>query len=276
MTARNQAGGHGSTKDEVIKKSGQPGREKLTERSMPCSGDHPSAIMSPMKQKPGKKNPTAAKILQATDELLVEGGYNGVSMSAVARRAGVNKALLFYYFGSKAQLVERVLERYYTAHLAALQEAFVEEGPLPQRLHNLVDAYLDFMEENLRYPRLVQQQMAGSDEHHDLIRRNLGPIFNWTRQSLTGLAPEIGPMAARHLFITFSGLVINYFTFAPVLGSLWGDDPMSPPELEERRFHVHWVVDAILEKLSSSEWQTVARRRGRAAGESDDRQAPEA
>jgi TetR/AcrR family transcriptional regulator len=202
-----------------------------------------------MRDAPEEKNETAQRILQAADELLVEAGFDGLSMSAVARAAGVNKALVFYYFSTKAQLIERVLQRYYSAHLQALEQALNTGGTLRDRFHRLVDAYLDFMDENRRYPRLVQQQTAGGGEYHELIRKSLGPLFQWTERLLRDVAPEGGPRAARHLFVTMSGIVLSYYTYAPVLAEWWGQDPMSAAALRERREHVHWMVEAILAGL---------------------------
>ena len=198
---------------------------------------------------PESRGESAAKILEAADELVGEGGYEGTSMAGVAARAGVNKALVFYYFNSKAELFERVLERYYQNHLTALTGAFDHRGTMEERMHQVVDAYLDFIDQNRRYPRLIQQMVAGSDEHHELIQRNLQPLFERITELLAEATPANGPLSARHFFVTFSGMVINYFTYAPVFRSMWGDDPMSASALAERRDHLHWMVDTLLTQL---------------------------
>jgi TetR/AcrR family transcriptional regulator len=193
---------------------------------------------------------TAQRILEAADELLCDVGFHGVSMRDVAERAGVNKASVFYHFNSKEELFERVLEGYYQAHMTALAEAFAGDEPVRERLHRMVDAYLDFMAENRRYPRLVQQQVAGVDTRH-LIARNLRQLFDWTTRALAEVVPEHGPLAARHFFVTFSSMVINYFTYTPVLGEAWGEgDPLEPDGLAERRAHVHWMVDVVLAAMT--------------------------
>jgi AcrR family transcriptional regulator len=201
----------------------------------------------------------AERILEAADRLFCERGFDGVSMRDVARLAGVNKALTFYYFNSKAELFERVLERYYRAHMEALDGAFAESGPigsigsLHERIHAMMDAYLDFMVSNQRYARLIQQQVAGSETHHALIERNLAPLFRWTEGVLAEAAPATGHLSARQFFVTFSAMVINYFTYAPVLSAMWGEDPMSATALRERRRHLHWLVDVILDRLEAEE-----------------------
>lgn len=204
-----------------------------------------------MKRQVKKKSATAARILEAADKLFCERGYDGVSMRDVAQSAKANKALVFYYFSSKADLFERVLERYYRAHIRALTEGYEGEGTLRERLHRMIDAYLDFIAEHRRYPMLVQQLVAGQNVPHELIERNLAPLFRWTEQVLSEVTPEQGPLAARHFYVTFSGMVINYFTYAPVLASMWDRDPESEEALAERREHVRWMVDTLLDRLTS-------------------------
>lgn len=192
---------------------------------------------------------TADRIRRAADELFCRVGYDAVSVRDVAERAGVKKALVFYHFKSKEELFERVLERYYEAHRRALADAFSAAGTPRERMHRLVDAYLDFMTENVRYAMLVQQQIA-HPETHPLVEKNLAPLYKWIEKSLSEVAPHTGPSGARQLFVTFSGLVINYFTYAPLLSRLWGRDALGRAMLEERRRHVHWLVDLLLDDLS--------------------------
>jgi TetR/AcrR family transcriptional regulator len=207
-------------------------------------------------KKPKKRGPSAdrgetqRRILEAADTLLGEVGYEAASAKAVADRAEVNKALVFYYFGSKPKLFERVLERYYDAHRKVLTDAAKIAGDPRERLHGVVDAYLDFIDRNNRYPRLVQQLVAGSTAQHALIEKNIGPLFELITSMLADVTPDSGELAARHFFVTFSGMVINYFTYAPVLAAVWGDDPLSGEGLAERRRHVHWMVDALLDGLA--------------------------
>jgi len=205
---------------------------------------------------PKKNNGTkerALQILDAAEQLLGELSYDAVSARDIAERAGVNKALVFYYWGSKEELFERVLQRYYERHRSALAQAFeAGGGALPHRVHQVLDAYLDFIEGNRLYARLVQQQVSGGGPHLELVQRHLADFFAWTTGVLAELAPATGPLSARQLYISISGIVINYFTYAPALGRVWGSDPMSQAALAERREHVHWLVDCLLQGLDAN------------------------
>jgi len=192
---------------------------------------------------------TAQRILEAADELFGELGYHAVSARDIARRAGVNKALVFYHHGSMEALFEAVLQRFYQAHEKALAGASEGDAGLADRLHALVDAYLDFIDDNRRYPRLVQREVAGGDAPLGPVRQSLAALHALLERALGDLVPPDGPRAARQFFVTFSGAVINYYTYAPVLGPLWGGDPLEPEAVAERREHLHWLVDVLVERL---------------------------
>lgn len=194
---------------------------------------------------------TAERILDAADEVLAEEGYAGASMRAVAERAGVNKALVFYHFDDKRTLFDRVLERYYAAHFTALRDAFEAEGSTRERLHRLLDAYVTFMRDHQRYPRLVQQILTSSEDQSDVVKANLRPLAEWVERALADLCPPDGPLAARQFFVTFSSLVTGYFTYAPVFGTTWAVDPMAPAALEARRMHLHWLMDTMVDALEA-------------------------
>lgn len=204
-----------------------------------------------MQLQPSPRGETASLILEAADELFGEQGLDAVSVRDVAERAGVNKALVFYYFASKEKLFEAVLERYYQAHRAALEDSFRSDAPLGDRLHALVDAYLDFIDTHRRYPRLVQSLVVGSPDFHAFIQRNLEPMLRFTETALKGIAPEKGHLAARHFFLDISAAVINTFTYAPVLAPMWGGDLLAPDALAERRRHLHWLADALIAALTN-------------------------
>jgi TetR/AcrR family transcriptional regulator len=196
-----------------------------------------------------KKKERAQRILAAADELFGGRGYDAVSVRDVAQHAGVNKALVFYYFDSKEELFARVLAGYYSAHRVALEQSFRSDGDIATRLRRLIDAYFDFISDNRRFARLVQQQVAGPGTHLELIRENLTELERWTEQALADVAPNAGPLAARHFFVTFSAAMLNYFTYAPALTEVWGGDPLADDALAERREHLHWLAEVIVARL---------------------------
>lgn len=211
--------------------------------------------------------------MQAAEALLLEGGTAALSAGAVAERAKVNKALIFYYFGSVDALVADVLERYYARHREALEAAFdrPEEDDL-ERLRAFIDIYFDWMKEHRAYARIVQQQVSTGGVHSKLASVHLTALLRITEARLAELLPARGPLSAKHFHLSLSAMVINYFTYAPMF---WGSDPLSKRALEERRTHLHFTVDAWLAALPATR-SRAADRSGRASGTSRTRRPAKA
>lgn len=80
---------------------------------------------------PGKANKTQdagksqCRILAAAEEVFAEKGFDGARVDEIARRAGVNKALLYYYFESKEQILRALTEKHFKEIVEAKQ-CFVE------------------------------------------------------------------------------------------------------------------------------------------------------
>ncbi len=226
----------------------RPKDRSLTPENASESATH-GATDSPTQGATDSKATTAERILAAAEELFCATGFEGVSVRDIADRAGTQKALVFYHFASKEELFGAVLARYYESHRRALEGAMSAGGDVRQRMHGLVDAYLDFMAENARYALLVQAQLS-HPATHPLVEKSFGPLYHFIERVLVEVAPREGPAAARELFVTFSGAVISWCTYAPLLSRVWGGDLLSPPLLEERRAHLHWLVNLMLDDLA--------------------------
>lgn len=197
------------------------------------------------------KNAAPGKILGAAEKLFGERGYDGVSVSDVARKAGVNKALVFYYYESKDQLYDEILDLYYKAHAAALLGAMSDGGTSIERLHRGVDAYIDFLTDNTRYAKLIQREVCSGGRILEKIAQYMSPLEAWGGALVADSAPGEGPLSARQFFFSFFGMIVNYFTYAPALAKMWDADPLSAEALDERRRHIHWMIDAVLHNLKN-------------------------
>lgn len=196
-----------------------------------------------------KSAATREKLLRTAEALFVERGYDAVSIRDVTARAGATKGHVYYYFKSKQDLFDTILDRYFAAHAEALMGAVRPEGPLRERLHDAVDAYLDFVEDHPGFQRLIQRESCTRSPNSDKIARNMEPLFRRGSEFLAGRLPADGPLSVRHFFISFFGMVINFYTYSPLLEHLWGYDPTTPSGMAERREHLHLVLDGLLDKF---------------------------
>src|SRR5688572_31718368 len=109
--------------------------------------------------KPKLSNSSALLITAAARDEFARRGFDGARVDQIARRAGVNKQLLFYYFHSKRGLFNAVLAR----GAAELEEALTELGALPpdgrplDRLRVTLEAQFDFLARNPELVTLLTQ-----------------------------------------------------------------------------------------------------------------------
>ncbi len=106
-----------------------------------------------------KSDDSREKILRAAIQIFAEKGLAGASVRAITSAAGVNHALIGYYFGSKVALYEEVLERASVLigrpklkRLAELKEEF---GKTPIPLSDLIDAYIRSFFDDFGNPKSV-------------------------------------------------------------------------------------------------------------------------
>jgi AcrR family transcriptional regulator len=92
---------------------------------------------------------TREAILAAARRLFYAHGAQSVGVDAVARKAGVTKPTLYYYFKDKDHLVAAYAEEQGVSVLAALRRLFDQTtGPLPDRIGQLFNRVADSAEEH--------------------------------------------------------------------------------------------------------------------------------
>lgn len=115
-------------------------------------------------------------IIEAAIQLFEEAGYEGASMSELARRLGGSKATLYGYFPSKEELFVGVVEAFATAHLAeatAIVEAAIDEAPaLAPLLRKAGSCMLQVMLNDRRAILVYRMVMAEAG------RSELGALFH--------------------------------------------------------------------------------------------------
>lgn len=82
--------------------------------------------------------PTALKILEAAKQLLATKGYDAVTLERIAAKAGVNKASTRYYFGSKAGLLEAIVDEIVLDECASMARNMSPDASLEERVDSFI------------------------------------------------------------------------------------------------------------------------------------------
>lgn len=129
-------------------------------------------------------------LLERATELFATRGYEGLSMSQLAREAQISKALLYHYFPSKRRLFEAALA-------GGAQELRARTEPEPNRppaeqLSRTLDAFLEWVQERpAPYATLVQ---SSSSEVREIVA---DVRLTTAARILSGLGPDGARPATR-------------------------------------------------------------------------------
>jgi TetR/AcrR family transcriptional regulator len=184
---------------------------------------------------------TRGAILAAAGRVFAEGGLAGARTDAIAAAAGVNKAMLYYYFKSKSQLYEAVVEEHFAELNRRALAVLTSPGRAGDVLLRYVDTYFDFISARRRYAPLFQQMMlAGGQTLERVVRRYFEPRSRALDQLLErGMrSGEFRRADRAHTALSIVALIVFYFSAARVLQVLGPPNAYSEAGLERRKREV--------------------------------------
>ncbi len=201
----------------------------------------------------GQPEQTRAAILEAALEEFAQHGPSGARTEAIARAAGVNKALLYYYFKDKETLFRAVLDDVFSRLLARVCEALDRPLPPREKILAYAGAHFDFVASSAHYPKLVQWEMmrtAGGRSPHikHIVEKFFRPVFSRVVQAL-GKGIESGdfrPVDPPQFVVSMVAIIVFYFSNTNVMRLFHEGDPLSPERIAQRRAAVLDFISAAL------------------------------
>ncbi|HPC84545.1 MAG TPA: TetR/AcrR family transcriptional regulator [Thermoanaerobaculaceae bacterium] len=149
------------------------------------------------------------RILAAAADVFAERGFDGAGVDEIARRAGVNKAMLYYHVGDKAALYGEVV----SAFIASIEEALgprIAAATTPaDKLRAVQGTFLNLALRQPAYPQIMLREIAAGGVHLStpVLRRMVGVLGITRGIVLEGQAAgefrPIDPLVA-HLMIVAS------------------------------------------------------------------------
>ena len=182
-----------------------------------------------------------AAILAAAGRIFARSGLEGARTDAIARSAGVNKAMLYYYFRSKDLLYLAVLEEHFAEFHRLAMELLGQKASAGDLVLRFVETHFDFIGGRPEYPRLFQHvMMTDAQRGMRLIRKYLLPVSAKLVEVLERgkRAREFLALDSNHAAISMVALNVFYFSTAPVVRMVTGIDPYSAANRKRRKEEV--------------------------------------
>lgn len=201
----------------------------------------------------GQPEESRAAILRAAVAEFAEYGIDGARTDRIARAAGVNKALLYYYFKDKGALYEAVLDHVFGGLRERVVPVLQSGLPPRERLLEYVSCYFDYIAANPKFPRVVQSEWMrvgahGSPQMLRIAREYFAPIYRLVAELLRqgAEAGEFRPLNPVDFIPSMVGIVIFYFSTVPAMKTLLKVDPLSKERIAERRkFVLQFISKAV-------------------------------
>ncbi|MCP4679441.1 MAG: TetR/AcrR family transcriptional regulator [Deltaproteobacteria bacterium] len=186
-----------------------------------------------MKKKKRDAQKTKQKLLDTAEIVFVKKGYDGARVDEIANEAGVNKRMIYVFFGSKELLYVEVLRNSFTRLFHADRPEPNNEADPIEQVENVVRWYFWFLSENPNFVRLFGWETLHDGSRagkvlFDLMGEGLGPL-----QTIVKRGKKMGcfhnDLAVHKVITIINEMCLGFFSRMSLFEVLWQRD------LEDRR-----------------------------------------
>ncbi|MFB9056093.1 TetR/AcrR family transcriptional regulator [Mariniflexile ostreae] len=185
-----------------------------------------------------KNETTENQILEAAKRVFQSKGMDGARMQEIADKAGINKAMLHYYYRSKQLLFEAVFKHAFSLLAPQLNAILNDDSSIEQKIRNFTSNYIGFVSKHPYLPNFVLQELNRNPDFILKIKENKG--FPNIDKFKVQVEQEIKngvlrPISAEQLFINIIALNIFPFVGEPLLKAFTNVDDEGYKILIENR-----------------------------------------
>jgi TetR/AcrR family transcriptional regulator len=193
---------------------------------------------------------TEQRIFDAAHEVFMQKGMDGAKMQEIADRAGLNKALLHYYYRTKEKLFEMVARSVINQAVPVVQKTIESDVPLLEKIANFIDFYVDLIRKNPFVPLFIVSELNKHPEQffEKVMPKELPKPHVFIKQVEDAIERgEIRQIAPQHLIVNVVSMCVFPVLARPMMRMVVG---MSPAEMnqffDERKAEVKRFVFAAL------------------------------
>ena len=184
-----------------------------------------------------------SQILSAAEELFADKGFDGTSVRDIAHKAGVNLAMISYYFGSKEKLFEALVEYRSGYTVGVIEEVARDEQTEPmEKMFKLIDFYVERILGSHRFHNIISRHFSTlptSDLKETLInmkQKNIDQIRKIVDDGVQrGVFRKVDlEMTMSSIIGTITQMTLSKDFYCRVLGIVVKDPNEFTPELTDR------------------------------------------
>lgn len=185
-----------------------------------------------------KDKNTENQILEAAKSVFQSKGMDGARMQEIADKAGINKAMLHYYYRSKQLLFEAVFKHSFSLLAPQLDKILNDDSSVEKKIRNFTFNYISFISKHPYLPNFIIQELNRNPLFAESLRHaDSFPHIEKFKHQLNEEIEKgiIKPIKAEQLFINILALNVFPFIAKPMLKTFINIDEASYQELIEQR-----------------------------------------
>lgn len=191
---------------------------------------------------------TEEKIYEAARKIFIQKGMEGARMQEIADEAGINKAMLHYYFRSKENLFNAIFKDIFSKFLLKTRESFRSDISDKEKIMGLIDNYIELIHENPYVPQFIINEINRDPK----VLKDLMFETGIEPQEILGLfitqskRINIDP---RHIIVSILGMVIFPVAAKPLIQMVYfnNDQEGYSNFLSERKDIIKQTIIKFLE-----------------------------
>lgn len=188
--------------------------------------------------KTNKNQDTEGQILNAAENVFQKKGMDGARMQEIADEAGINKAMLHYYYRSKQLLFEAVFSNAFSLLAPQLNKVLNDDSSIEDKVKNFTNNYISFISKHPYLPNFIIQELNRNPKFFEKIQQNAAfPTLEKFKTQVTEEVEKgiLKPIDGEQLFINIISLNIFPFVASPLIKGLLKIDDKGFKQLMERR-----------------------------------------
>jgi len=197
-----------------------------------------------------KDNNTENEILDAAKNVFQTKGMDGARMQEIADKAGINKAMLHYYYRSKQLLFEAVFKNAFALLAPQLNKVLNDDSSIEEKIRNFTDSYISFVSKHPYLPSFIIQELNRNPDFILKMKDKAGfPNLDKFKHQVA-IEIEKGilkPIQGEQLFINLLALSIFPFVASPLVKAFTNTNDVQFKQLmQERKIAVaDFIINSI-------------------------------
>ncbi len=166
-----------------------------------------------------KKDNPEEKILTAAQTVFIRKGMDGSRMQEIADEAGINKALLHYYFRSKQKLFEAIFSKVFNQIFPDIRNLLLSEEPFEVKIAAFIERYIDLLLKHPFLPSFILKEINRDPEFLASIikKQGINPSDLVTLIEQEMEKGKLKKMDPRELMVNILSLSIFPFAARPLM-----------------------------------------------------------